>query len=173
MARGKATASVIGIPAMGQRFNVLMTIQVSLQQASPRRKRGGPAGLHACIWGLPHSRFQTSVPRTAYRMAWITGWSPCTRVHVGEEAAAATATAVALQRARGRARGTEYDVWKGLSIRSLQRNATEHVTVTVVIYHVVRGGGLTPQDVAAAIDDLESLYRPVFTAVAWQRSSTS
>ena len=97
-----------------------MTIQVSLQQASPRRKRGGPTGLHACIWGLPHSRFQTSVPRTAYRMAWITGWSPCTRVHVGEEAAAATATAVALQRARGRAQQRcEGLAWHG--VRCLER----------------------------------------------------
>ena len=32
-ARGKATSSVIGIRAMGQRFNVLMTIQVPLQQS--------------------------------------------------------------------------------------------------------------------------------------------
>ena len=34
-ARGKATSSVIGIRAMGQRFNVLMTIQVPLKQKTP------------------------------------------------------------------------------------------------------------------------------------------
>lgn len=34
-ARGKATSSVIGVRAMGTRFNVLMNIQVPLQQAPP------------------------------------------------------------------------------------------------------------------------------------------
>ncbi|CAK8986610.1 Uncharacterized protein R588, partial [Durusdinium trenchii] len=38
LARGKATASVIGIPAMGQRFNVLMTIQVPLRQVRCERE---------------------------------------------------------------------------------------------------------------------------------------
>lgn len=38
LARGKATASVIGVKAMGTRFNVLMTIQVPLQQ-KPRPER--------------------------------------------------------------------------------------------------------------------------------------
>ena len=32
LARGKATASVIGVKAMGTRFNVLMTIQVDSEQ---------------------------------------------------------------------------------------------------------------------------------------------
>lgn len=55
-------------------------------------------------------------------------------------------------------RGTEHDVWDGLSMNSPERNAAEHVTVTVVIYNAVKGGVPTPQDVAAAIDDLENLY---------------
>ena len=49
LARGKATSSVIGIRAMGQRFNVLMTIQVPLQQ-QPRRQREGKCG--GCLAGL-------------------------------------------------------------------------------------------------------------------------
>merc|ERR1711988_1767117 len=39
LARGKATASVIGVKAMGTRFNVLMNIQVPLKQAPPKRVR--------------------------------------------------------------------------------------------------------------------------------------
>merc|ERR1712139_454090 len=39
-ARGKATSSVIGVRAMGTRFNVLMNIQVPLEQApQPKRKK--------------------------------------------------------------------------------------------------------------------------------------
>merc|ERR1719378_1304491 len=40
LARGKATASVIGTRAMGTRFNVLMTIQVPLQQKKQPEMRG-------------------------------------------------------------------------------------------------------------------------------------
>ena len=36
--RGKATASVIGVRAMGTRFNVLMTVQVPLKQKPPKRR---------------------------------------------------------------------------------------------------------------------------------------
>merc|ERR1719218_214804 len=44
LARGKATASVIGTAAMGTPFNVLMTIQVPLQQKEQPRRRGSGGG---------------------------------------------------------------------------------------------------------------------------------
>merc|ERR1719160_1352128 len=56
-ARGKATASVIGVKAMGTRFNVLMNIQVPLAQAPPPARplvklgaceTWGPSGFGAC-----------------------------------------------------------------------------------------------------------------------------
>merc|ERR1711907_566289 len=65
---------------------------------------------------------------------------------------------------RGRAsaarvsRGTEEDVWRGLSIKKPQRNASEHVTVTIVIYNAIADGVPSSDDVMAAIDDLEALY---------------
>merc|ERR1719502_1483816 len=40
LARGKATSSVIGVKALGTRFNVLMTIQVPLEQKPKPRYRG-------------------------------------------------------------------------------------------------------------------------------------
>merc|ERR1719401_2307559 len=55
-------------------------------------------------------------------------------------------------------RGSEFDVWPGLSVSSPKRNAGEHVTLTVVIYNTISGGVPTEEDVAAAIDDLEDLY---------------
>merc|ERR1711959_469814 len=65
---------------------------------------------------------------------------------------------------RGRAnaarvsRGSEVDTWEGLSVKEPQRNAAEHITVTCVIYNTVAGGVPSEEDVAAAVDDMESLY---------------
>lgn len=56
-------------------------------------------------------------------------------------------------------RGSEVDVWDGLTVKEPQRNPAEHITVTVVIYNTVAGGVPDEVDVAAAIDDMEALYR--------------
>lgn len=56
-------------------------------------------------------------------------------------------------------RGSLHDKWDGLSIRSPKRDATQHVTVTVVIYNTVAGGVPGEEDVKAAIDDMEALYQ--------------
>merc|ERR1711939_582081 len=55
-------------------------------------------------------------------------------------------------------RGSEVDTWGGLSLKQPQRNAAEHITVTCVIYNTVAGGVPSEEDVAAAVDDMESLY---------------
>merc|ERR1719333_1733126 len=70
---------------------------------------------------------------------------------------------------RGRAsaarvsRGSEEDVWKGLTVTEPKRNEAEHVTVTVVLYNTVAGGVPSEQDVAAAVEDMEALY----TGCSW------
>merc|ERR1712093_173877 len=56
-------------------------------------------------------------------------------------------------------RGSEVDVWPGLSVKAPERNPAEHITVTVVIYNTVAGGVPDQADVVAAIDDMEALYR--------------
>ena len=56
-------------------------------------------------------------------------------------------------------RGSEFDVWKGLSVKAPKRHDSEHVTITVVVYNVVRGGVPSTADVVNAIDDLEMLYK--------------
>ncbi len=55
-------------------------------------------------------------------------------------------------------RGSEVDVWNGLTVAQPKRNKSEHVTITVVIYNTCEGGVPTEEDVVAAIDDLEELY---------------
>mmetsp|Transcript_44144 Transcript_44144/g.91235 ORF Transcript_44144/g.91235 Transcript_44144/m.91235 type:complete len:432 (+) Transcript_44144:65-1360(+) len=148
LARGKATSSVIGIRAMGQRFNVLMTIQVPLQQQARPTRGGGAFPVVACtsmssFGGASGACMDYGAPQLCLRLRSA---EPRCAVPTGHSSAARVS------------RGTEHDVWDGLSINSPERNATEHVTLTVVIYNAVRGGVPTPEDVAAAIDDLENLY---------------
>merc|ERR1719235_1330418 len=55
-------------------------------------------------------------------------------------------------------RGSEHDVWSGLSVVDPDRNGSEHVTITVVIYNTIADGVPSEEDIVAAIDDLEALY---------------
>jgi len=65
---------------------------------------------------------------------------------------------VGVARAARVSRGSEHDIWSGLSVQKPMRYPSEHVTVTVVLYYTVAGGVPSQKDVVAAIDDLEALY---------------
>ena len=56
-------------------------------------------------------------------------------------------------------RGTEAGVYKGLRTERLERDPAQHMTVTIVLYNTVAGGVPTVEDVKAAIDDMENLYK--------------
>ena len=56
-------------------------------------------------------------------------------------------------------KGTQHDVWTGLSVKDPQRHPREHITVTCVIYNTIEGGVPSEADVMAAIKDMERLYR--------------
>merc|ERR1719399_713311 len=71
---------------------------------------------------------------------------------------AATPQRVGAANAARVSRGSEHDVWPGLSVKDPERNGSEHVTVTVVIYNTIADGVPSVEDVIAAIDDLEALY---------------
>ena len=47
---------------------------------------------------------------------------------------------------------------KTVHVKKPKRDASQHVTVTVVIYNTVAGGVPSAEDVKAAVDDMESLY---------------
>jgi len=147
LARGKATASVIGTRAMGTRFNVLMTIQVPLQQKKPKLKRpkGGlmSGDSKVCLEMLEVESLEKQL-KNMLRLPF--------------PSAAPRAMQKGTANAARVSRGSEYDTWSGLSISHPQRNHAEHVTVTVVIYNTVADGVPTEEDVVAAIDDLEDLY---------------
>ena len=134
-ARGKATSSVIGIGAMGQRFNVLMTIQVPLKQQ------------HPCDYDLDGCELCDCDEAEDCEDSFGLCESRCHSQSYGVSSAARVS------------RGSEYDVWPGLSVTQPERHPAEHVTITVVMYNAVQGGVPTADDVAAAIDDLEMLYQ--------------
>jgi len=163
LARGKATASVIGTKAMGTRFNVLMTIQVPLQQ----KKKPQPVVLlcggswgdddyseeSSCdgAWGGAPSAPMASAPK----MLKCASSAPRNRMRsCSAKAMPSRGTANAARVSRG----SEFDIWPGLSVEAPERNSSEHVTVTVVIYNTVADGVPGEADVMAAIDDLENLY---------------
>jgi hypothetical protein len=39
-----------------------------------------------------------------------------------------------------------------------KRSESEHITITVILYHVVKGGIPTREDVVAAVSELDNLY---------------
>jgi len=204
LARGKATASVIGVKAMGTRFNVLMTIQCPLKQKPKPQHRDKPMmkmSTHKKTKGLQmecSSSDEGSWGSEDDIYTWATnsacelqcggslffcggaieshcadlmmdmcsaappsvGAAPTRRSRslrsaVAERAAPRKGKATAARVSRG----SEVDIWKGLTVQGPQRNEAEHITVTVVIYNTVAGGVPSEGDVAAAVTDMEALYR--------------
>merc|ERR1719263_1830034 len=56
-------------------------------------------------------------------------------------------------------RGSMEDRWSGLGVTSPSRDTSQHVTVTVTIYNTVAGGVPSVDDVRAAVEDMEGLYK--------------
>merc|ERR1719199_1436143 len=78
--------------------------------------------------------------------------SRCMRRSMSPEPRKAKASAARVSR------GSQADTWQGLSVKAPKRDARQHVTVTVVIYNTVAGGVPSPEDVAAAVNDMDALY---------------
>jgi len=154
--RGKATASVIGTKAMGTRFNVLMTIQVPLQQQKKPVHRGwGDDGCDfECDFAGCDVECEREYEDECEEICDEVAFDP-TRLRRGSPRGAPV---VGTANAARVSRGSEFDVWPGLSVRNPERNSSEHVTLTVVIYNTIVGGVPSEEDIVAAIDDLENLY---------------
>lgn len=186
--RGKAMSAVIGTRAMGTRFNVLMTIQVPLEQKPKPASRGYGFGApmsamtnfasatayddcdDACddysdgemgFYGVDDDDDEMCLAP----MAMAKSASPDTQSKKSMQKSRNRSAAAPKAIKRGTAnaarvsRGSLHDKWPGLSMTTPKRDATQHVTVTVVIYNTVAGGVPGAEDVRAAIDDMEELYR--------------
>lgn len=176
-ARGKATSSVIGIEAMGTRFNVLMTVQIPLQQKPKPKSQvsyANYAGLdeECCFdcfaeddycdecaekgtyndYGAFSNKYESYVPFSGYR---------------GASQERAAGPKVGRSNAARVSRGSEVnagEVWTGVNNTEPKRDTQQHITVTVVLYNTVAGGVPSVEDLQAAIADMEQLY----AACAWK-----
>ena len=158
--RGKATSSVIGVKALGTRFNVLMTLQIPLQQQQLHTRslsyseseedmnfvfyKCSSIGLKKCAPSPPMLLATDSSP--VYRKNRVKRCGPPPPPPSG------TANAARVSR------GSKFDDWNGLTMKKPIRNPEEHITATIVIYFTVSGGVPKESDVVAAIDDMEMLY---------------
>ena len=169
--RGKATAAVIGTRAMGTRFNVLLTVQVPLQQKSrPGRSSllefEDGSLLEDCCFSEDESGCEDDDldEESCFMDSMVAPGAPppppggpppqpsTARRRCEAPVRRGTANAARVSR------GTMVDRWGGLQVRTPTRDASQHVTVTAVIYNTVAGGVPSAEDVAAAIDDMEQLY---------------
>jgi len=166
VARGKATSSVIGIESMGQRFNVLMTIQIPLQQKHLNLDRSMNimcSGFGDISGGFCDGIDELSIKSDllasqAYTFSKSLSAAPKKR---GIAFGGLKMKKKGKSNAARVSRGSEATSFSGLTVSDPRRNDNECITVTVVIYNVCSGGAPSEEDVHAAIDDLEDLYRSV------------
>ena len=169
-ARGKATAIHIGTRAMGTRFNVQMLVQVPLKQKTPPPRRsnfgygGGGAMPCGAVGGAPGAAcFGAAAPAPAPCAAQpqsasldaFSGAARCRREGANKMAKPAVGTSNAARVSRG----SEHDTFAGVANKTPSRDANQHATVTVTMYYTVAGGVPSAADVAAAVADLDELYK--------------
>jgi hypothetical protein len=174
MERGKASSSVIGIKSMGQRFNALLTVQIPLKQKEVTRTRGGgdlkskyKGGVQLFGGGggdlyqsdsygddgySDHTVFEKSL-KLQSSASYNQTRSFDTGLDLPKSGRHGLSSAGRLSRgsvASGSAK--EVDVLK------MTRSPTEHITITIMLYHVVKGGIPSKEDVIAAVTELDKLY---------------
>lgn len=161
-ARGKATASVIGIEAMGTRFNALITVQIPLRQ---RRDvaRGTSVFLYGggCFYGFGDcaATFEEEECDECFDDAQdLFGWDDYENFFEDSLASAKPKTGSANAARVSRGSAVEGSLWAGVTNKTPQRDPHQHITVTVVLYNTISGGVPSAEDVQAAIDDMERLY---------------
>ncbi len=183
LSRGKATAMHIGIPAMAQRFNVQMMIQVPIEQKKREASRGifesMSMGLVQFSPSVPMSLTDsdsetmslddgplTSVPESYFGglPTFSFGGGGVTRGG-GTRGIAKSASGVSFGESNAArvSRGKHHDIWSGLAVKDVERDPKQPITITVTMYYTVTGGIPTAADVKAGIADLEALYEAAGT----------
>lgn len=155
IAEGSAVAMPIGIKEMGNAFNVLMVLQLPLKQRPPttvtRGAYDGPYMGGPCCATLAPSAGGPFVPAfnlaAAFAMSSKGPSARCGPPVVG--------TSTAARVSMGKVQEAD---WTGLESKNWARHEAEHATATITLYHAVKGGVPSAQDITAAIDQLEALY---------------
>jgi len=161
LVRGKAISETIGIRTMGQRFNVLMTVQIPVKQNSKMEDAftfGKSASNNGFSFGDGFGEF-SGCENSCGDIGGSTNSFSSFSSGKYRGGGASFPPPKGLSSAARLSIGTEHDIWKGLPDKKFEREKKQHITITVVIYNVVQNGTPSPQDLKKAIDDIESLYQ--------------
>lgn len=150
--QGHAVAQRIGVKHMGNRFNVVMLIQVPLKQVQQSRGYesildGGSGGSYKSM-SFGGMSFGGGGNECCYSFGSRGGGQkkgPPPRV----------GTSVASRVSMGK---MEEKAWKGLTCQNFIRHPSQHMTATITMYYVVEGGVPSVADVESAIADIKKLY---------------
>jgi len=157
LSRGKSTAMHIGIAAMVKRFNVQMLIQIPIKQKLPETQpfplfeMGGGPTYFPKIW-----------PKGVFCSFGKEGSAASPNVCFGSQPRSFNNERCAPKGISNAARvsqGSEMDIWDGLRVKDVERDAKQVITITVTMYYTVTGGVPRAEDVKSAIADLEMLYK--------------
>ncbi len=143
--RGKSMATTIGLcNDTSPRLNTLMTIQVPIEKQPQTYLRGSRGGYGGGSMKLNSN----SSSRGGYggRGSRMSSYGKHRRKKYGQASAGRVS------------RGTEHGIWNGITRNNIKRNASQHITVTIVLYHVIENGVPTEEDIKRSIDELEKLY---------------
>lgn len=157
LSRGKSTAMHIGIAAMAKRFNVQMLIQIPIKQKLPE-----PQPLPSFEMAGGPTYFPKIWPKGVFCSFGKEGSAASPNVCFGSQPRSFNNERCApkgISNAARVSKGSEFDVWDGLSVKDAERDGKQVTTITVTMYYTVAGGVPTPEDVKAAIDDLDLLYK--------------
>jgi huntingtin len=212
MKRNKASSSVIGIKAMGKRFNALMTVQIPLKQKEQKDSRWNGLFTDGPIYSMSansygNSSYSGSDLFGGFKLECTTPeWSTDSNVLANQSFLSACkssnsccdecsdsdenldsfcvklSTTKSLTRSRGGNNITKSSgstsaarVSKGsiadekaikIDPKDYARSESEHITVTVILYHTIRGSSRflgddvvpSKEDTLAAVSELDQLY---------------
>lgn len=153
--QGHAVAQRIGVKQMGNRFNVVMLIQVPLKQVQQSRGFGNGSmfgdgdgsSYKSLSFGGKNNECYYSLTPTPCSFTSCGGQKKGPPPRVG--------TSVASRVSMGK---MEEKAWKGLTCQNFIRHPSQHITATITMYYVVEGGVPSVADVESAIADIEKLY---------------
>lgn len=188
MKRGKASSGVIGIKSMGQRFNALLTVQIPLKQKERTRRMAYYGGSNDLFGGGCDCDYEEEKDMPVHAYTQSKGFPGATNFFESKTTEYSRSSTQAppsgmsvqafgvnnvLSSSRGGAtRGggavsSAARVSKGtvaseyateVDTTRIKRSETEHITITVILYHVVKGGIPTREDVISAVTELDQLY---------------
>lgn len=161
--RNKAVSAVIGTKSMGSRFNALLTIQIPVQQHIIRiPEQNWDFAVKNPMYPIPYSYTKsysaclTDQTEMLCQSSYVTKGCKTRSVH-GPEISLGQSNSARISK------GSVAGIHDVVDISKYKRDLSQHITITIILYNTVVGGVPSKEDVMAAVNELESLYRDLKT----------